>query len=446
MLRSKVHSMTPRGSLVRAMATSVSKQPQISPFSFQVDQSKGIKIASRDDGRPTSALSVVVRAGSRFQAVPGLAHILETFAFKSTTERTALRITRESEFLGGQLFSSVTRDSIILTAEFLREDLAYYVKLLGETLTKTRLEQHVFTEDVIPQLVHQYSTLSTLDIAGDALHNVAFRRGLGNTLYSDPQNPVSLQDVKTFAKQSYIAENMGIVATGVDSKELKDLVGQHFADVPSGSPAQVIGTTYYGGDIRINSPSKESLVILGFPGVASNIIGSPELAIISNLLGGKSSVKWSAGNTLLSQLTSEFGNKVTAFTQHISHIDAGILAVTLAGPALTVKELTKAVFKTIQSISKGEGIKEVDVKRAIAQTKFQFTNAFDERTSTVEKIGQSLLGESASVKAQEIVSALDKVTMAQVKSAASDLLKKTPSLVALGETHLLPYADELSSK
>ncbi|OLL24007.1 Cytochrome b-c1 complex subunit 2, mitochondrial [Neolecta irregularis DAH-3] len=442
MLRSKVYSMAPRCSFARAMATVA----QISPFSFHVGQTNGIKIASRDDGRPTAALSVVVRAGSRYQPIPGLAHILERFAFKSTSERTALRITRESELLGGKLSSSVTRDSIILTAEFLREDLPYYVQLLGDTLTKTKLERHIFTEDVIPQLALQYSSLSTLDITSDALHNVAFRRGLGNTLYSNPQYPVLLQDVKAFANKSYISGNLSIVATGADSTELKDLVQQHFAKIPSGSPAQISGTTYYGGDVRINGPSKESLVILAFPGASSPLAGSPELGILANLLGGKSSIKWSAGNTLLSQLAGKLGNEVSAFAQHITHTDAGLLTVTLAGPSSTITKLAKAVVQTVHLISKGEGIREVDVKRAIAQTKFQFTNAFDERTSAVEKIGQSLIGESTSVKTQEVVAELDKVTFAQVKSAATNLLKNKASLVALGDTYLLPYADELSPK
>lgn len=61
---------------VRSMAT------EAQAFSFKVSDAAGIKVASRDDGRPTTSLSVVIRAGSRYETGPGVAHLLEKFAFQ----------------------------------------------------------------------------------------------------------------------------------------------------------------------------------------------------------------------------------------------------------------------------------------------------------------------------------------------------------------------------
>lgn len=62
-------------------------------FSFNVREAAGIKVASRDDGRPTTSLSVVIKAGSRFESAPGVAHLLEKFAFQvfRTRQLPALR-------------------------------------------------------------------------------------------------------------------------------------------------------------------------------------------------------------------------------------------------------------------------------------------------------------------------------------------------------------------
>jgi len=49
---------------------------------FQVSDFNGIKVAARDDGGPTTGLSVVLRAGSRYASTPGLAHLLDKFAWK----------------------------------------------------------------------------------------------------------------------------------------------------------------------------------------------------------------------------------------------------------------------------------------------------------------------------------------------------------------------------
>jgi hypothetical protein len=48
---------------------------------FTVTDVGGIRIAARDDGGPTTGLSVVLKAGSRYAPAPGLAHLLEKFAW-----------------------------------------------------------------------------------------------------------------------------------------------------------------------------------------------------------------------------------------------------------------------------------------------------------------------------------------------------------------------------
>lgn len=69
------------------------------------------------------------------------ARVINTDGFpysQNTIRRSALRITRESELLGGQLTAYHTRESLVLEAKFLREDLPYFTELLGEVLAQTK--------------------------------------------------------------------------------------------------------------------------------------------------------------------------------------------------------------------------------------------------------------------------------------------------------------------
>jgi ubiquinol-cytochrome c reductase core subunit 2 len=50
-------------------------------FATVVD-SAGVKVAAVDYGQPTSAVTFLVKAGSRFESKPGVAHALKNFAFK----------------------------------------------------------------------------------------------------------------------------------------------------------------------------------------------------------------------------------------------------------------------------------------------------------------------------------------------------------------------------
>lgn len=45
-------------------------------------QAAGIKVAAADDGAPTAAITVIAKAGSRYETSPGVAHALKAYAFK----------------------------------------------------------------------------------------------------------------------------------------------------------------------------------------------------------------------------------------------------------------------------------------------------------------------------------------------------------------------------
>ena len=66
----------------RTYATATATKASASATAFMVSDIAGIRVATRDDGGPTTGLSVVMRAGSRYAPLPGVAHLLEKFAWK----------------------------------------------------------------------------------------------------------------------------------------------------------------------------------------------------------------------------------------------------------------------------------------------------------------------------------------------------------------------------
>ena len=51
-------------------------------FQYETGEASGVKYASRDLPGPTTTLTVVAKAGTRYQPLPGYADALEKFAFK----------------------------------------------------------------------------------------------------------------------------------------------------------------------------------------------------------------------------------------------------------------------------------------------------------------------------------------------------------------------------
>lgn len=71
-------SSSSTSSSIRGYAT-----PAASASDFKVSStSSGIKLATLDEGAPTSAITVAIKAGPRYESQPGLAHVLKNFVFK----------------------------------------------------------------------------------------------------------------------------------------------------------------------------------------------------------------------------------------------------------------------------------------------------------------------------------------------------------------------------
>lgn len=51
--------------------------------SYEPTDISNVKVASRDDGGPTTRLAIVAKAGTRYEPLPGLAVGLEEYAFKA---------------------------------------------------------------------------------------------------------------------------------------------------------------------------------------------------------------------------------------------------------------------------------------------------------------------------------------------------------------------------
>ena len=93
-----------------AAATATKASTSSTPFT--VSQIGGVKVVVRDDGGPTTGLSVVLRAGSRYCPLPGAAHILEKFAWKVDNQFNCC-IDYRVGYSKADCVSSYTRDGIV---------------------------------------------------------------------------------------------------------------------------------------------------------------------------------------------------------------------------------------------------------------------------------------------------------------------------------------------
>ena len=68
--------------MLAARASAVRNASKYARSFATVVDSAGVKVAALDNGEATSSVTFLVKAGSRFENKPGVAHALQNFAFK----------------------------------------------------------------------------------------------------------------------------------------------------------------------------------------------------------------------------------------------------------------------------------------------------------------------------------------------------------------------------
>ncbi|KAF2097363.1 LuxS/MPP-like metallohydrolase [Rhizodiscina lignyota] len=430
--------------------------PASGSFQYQTADVSGTKIASRDLAGPTTALALVSKAGSRSQWLPGLSEGLEGFAFKNTNKRSALRITREVELLGGEYSTYRTREALVLGTKFMREDLPYFVELLSEIATQTKYQEHVWHEEVEPHIKAAQSKFlgSTLEMATNSAHGLAFHRGLGTPLFPTSSVPTTKyldpETIEAFSYAAYAKPNIALVANGADSAELQKWVGEYFAGARGSTPEGVPSLSasqakYHGGEERI-AHAKGNTIVIAFPGSSSFTGGfyKPEIAVLACLLGGKSSIKWSPGYSLLSKGCADFtGAHVD--TNSLIYSDAGLLAITITGVAKDVAGAAAKAVETIKAVANGQIAKE-DIQKAVAQAKFKELDFGHNIWAGIELTGSGLITGGKAYQLDDTGKAIGAVTEDQLKKVAKSLLDSKASVSTVGDLFALPYAEDLGLK
>ncbi|KAI0602306.1 LuxS/MPP-like metallohydrolase [Biscogniauxia sp. FL1348] len=438
----------------RGYAAAAAAAPSSAPSSFTYDTAdvSGIKVATRDSHGPTTKLAVVAKAGTRYQPAPGLTIGLEEFAFKNTHKRSALRIVRESELLGGQLVAYHTREALVLEASFLREDIPYFAELLAEVISQTKYTTYEFHEEV-ERVLHLKQAKLANDVSAlalDSAHAVAFHTGLGSTLYPTASTPIKSylneHAIADYADAVYAKSNIALVGDGATTAALHKWTEQFFKKVPA-SPSGPITlnskpTTYYGGEQRTAHPGGNSIVV-AFPGSSFGTF-KPEISVLAALLGGQSNVKWSSGFTLLSQATAAAPGAI-ASASNLAYSDAGLLTIQITGAAASVRKAADEAVKALKGIAEGK-VSSESLTKAVAKAKFDALEASQSGISTLLSAGSGIVHTGKPFQIAETVKSLDGVTADKLKTAAKALIDGKATVSAVGDLHVLPYAEELGLK
>ena len=270
----------------------------------------------------------------------------------------------------------------------------YFVDVLTSFVTSAKFTRHEYEEYVAPHVSAETEAASRdpAIFAVDAAHSLAFRSGLGSSLFAPAHNDLTVDDVKSYASSVFTKGNVAVIGTGIDQSTLTALVEKAFAKVAETSAVSAPSSKYFGGETRVAGHGGPQTVFIGF-GTA----GSPsaEHAALAAHLSTTPSVKWSKGLSPLSSLPEETSVRPV----YLPYSDASLFGLLVQGSTPSkVKEAGQAAVAALKAASKS--IKAEELKTAVAKAKFAAASSVDTREGLVRTLGSkvySTLLESFSV-------------------------------------------------
>ncbi|KAG6499905.1 hypothetical protein ZIOFF_039717 [Zingiber officinale] len=244
----------------------------------------GAKIASETTPSPVASIGLYVDCGSIYETPLsfGATHLLERMSFKTTRNRSQLRMVREIEAIGGSAKASASREQMGYTYDALK---LYTPQMVELKKLKTELgELSSNPQGLLLEVVHSAGYSGAL---ANPVHSAGYSGALANPLIA-PESAISHLN-------GTILEGIVLAASGVEHEELVSLAEPLLSDLPKVPRPQEPKSVYVGGEYRCQSDLPSTHIALAFeiPGGWHQEKEAMAATVLQVLMGGGGS--FSAG-------------------------------------------------------------------------------------------------------------------------------------------------------
>jgi predicted Zn-dependent peptidase len=377
------------------------------------------------------AMGVWMRVGSRHEIpeLNGISHFVEHMVFKGTKSRSAQRIAREVDAIGGNLDAFTGKETVCFNVKVLDEHVPTALDVLSdlilnpvfatEEIARERgviLEEIKMDEDNPDTLVHEIFTQSFWK--DHPLGKPIL--GTRETVQSFEQNTLL-----RFFEQRFLAGNMIFSAAGnLEHDSFVELVAKHFGSLASGAvPTDTVAPTVTS---RINLRNKKSLeqvqLCLGVPAPPVADESRYTTLLLNTLLGGGMSSR------LFQTVREERGLVYAIYSDLNPYRDTGSLCVyagTSSDRALQVIDLIMEEFRRLKT----EPLAAEELRRAKDQLKGNLLLSLESSMSRMSNLARQQMYFERFFGIEEILTKVEEVNEGQVMAMAAELFQ--PERVAV---------------
>jgi len=407
----------------------------------------GLRVVTESmPGVRSATVGLWAGVGSRDEtpSLAGATHFLEHLLFKGTTRRTALDISAELDAVGGELNAFTGKEYTCYHARVLAADVPGAVDVICDMVTSSRIPAHEVESErsVILDEIAMHD-----DDPDDVAHDEFARALYGDSPLGRPISgsvesisALTRRQVIGYYRRRYTADNLVFAAAGnVDHRSVVRLVRAAFSAVdalgePSRSPA---GTrtaarraSTHRATVAIERPTELATFVLGVPALDRSDPRRFAFGVLNAVLGGGTSSR------LFQEVREQRGLAYSIYSFTSQHVGGGYFAI--AGGCMPSKLdsvlgiCREQIIRVVDS-----GITAQELQRGKGQLRGSLVMDLEDSGARMMRLGKSELVPGALLSVDELLGAVDAVTLDDVRRVASDVLDAEPTLAVVGPAKAL---------
>ncbi|KAK4838422.1 hypothetical protein QYF36_013601 [Acer negundo] len=431
----------------------------VQPGKFKVTTlDNGIRIASETSVNAGASIGIYLDCGSIYETPVscGASHLLEKMAFKSTKNRSHLRIIREVEAIGGNILASASREQMGYTFDALKTYVPEMVELLVDSVRNP-----VFLDwEVNEELSRLKSELGELrnnpqGLLLEAIHSAGFSGALANPLLA-PESVLSSLDgtvLEEFVAENYTAPRMVLAASGVDIDELVTIAEPLLSDLPKVPRPAEPKSVYVGGDFRQQADSGSTHVALAF-GVPGGWLKEKEavtLTVLQMLMGGGGSFSAGGpGKGMHSRLYIRVLNEhqqIQSFSAFNSIFNnTGLFGIYASTSSDFVSKAVDIAVEELITIATPSKVNQEQLNRAKQATKSAVLMNLESRMIVAEDIGRQILTYGERKPMEQFLKIVEGITLSDITNIAQKIISSPLTMASHGDVMNVPSYESVSRK
>uniref|UniRef100_A0AAX7UNX2 Ubiquinol-cytochrome c reductase core protein 2a n=1 Tax=Astatotilapia calliptera TaxID=8154 RepID=A0AAX7UNX2_ASTCA len=421
-----------------------SKGAPLPPQDAQVSKlPNGLVIASLENYSPVSSVGVFVKAGSRYETVEnqGVSHVLRLAANLTTKGASAFKICRSVEAIGGSLSATSSRETMVYTADCLRDDIDSLMEFLVNVTTAQEFRPWE-VDELTPRVKVDKALAQQCPQIGVCMKQHT-KTTLSNSLYCPDYmvGHVSSQQVRICVTSFFFFFLR--VLKGVNHSVLRQ-VGEGLLSARSGVGAPVAKSVYRGGELRVQNKDELVHALIASEGAVTGSAEANAFSVLQRILGAGPHVK--RGSSITSKLSQGIAKATTqpfdATAFNVSYSDSGLFGVYTIAQAASAGEVIKAAIAQVRGVAEG-GVSEADITRAKNQLKAEYLMSMESSEGLLEEIGAQALTAGVYQAPDAVLKAIDAITQNDVVKAAKKFVDGKKTMSASGHLINTPFVDEV---